>query len=321
MSPRQNEPPLPLKKRPLAAAWLARGWNSDLAYKLRGDTAAAAAALAVLLLFAAAALAPVLSPVDPYDLSQVSLTDSLLPPAWMAGGEWRYLLGTDDQGRDLLSAILFGLRLSLIIGLLSVAASMLTGTAIGLVAGFAGGFIDALIMRIADFQLSFPAILIAFLTDGVARAALPPEIAVNFSIPIVVTSIALSGWVQYARTARGSVIVERSKDYVHAARVIGVSTSRIAIRHVLPNVIDPLLVLATVQVATAIVTEATLSFLGAGMPGTQPSLGTLVRTGSDYLFSGEWWVAVFPGLTLVAIVFSTNLFGDWLRDATNPRLN
>ena len=304
----------------MIAALLRRGWESDLAHDLRTDPIAAPAALLALLLVVAAAFAPLLAPADPYDLKQVNLGDALLPPAWMAGGEPAHPLGTDDQGRDLLSTILFGLRLSLIVGLLSVAASVAIGTAVGLVAGFAGGLIDAVIMRIADLQLSFPAILIAFLVDGVARAALPRDAAGDLAIPVIVISIALSGWVQYARTVRGSTLVERNKDYVQAARVTGVSTLRIATRHVLPNVAGPVLVLTTVQIATAIVTEATLSFLGVGVPPTEPSLVTLVRTGNDYLFSGEWWLAVFPGLTLVAIVFSTNLFGDWLRDATNPRL-
>jgi peptide/nickel transport system permease protein len=304
----------------MIATLLRRGWESDLAHDLRTDPIAAPAALLVLLLVVAAVFAPLLAPVDPYDLKQVNLSDALLPPAWMPGGERAHPLGTDDQGRDLMSTILFGLRLSLIVGLLSVAASVIIGTTVGLVAGFAGGVIDALIMRIADLQLSFPAILIAFLVDGVARAALPRDAARDLAIPVIVISIALSGWVQYARTVRGSTLVERNKDYVQAARVTGVSTPRIAARHVLPNVVGPVLVLATVQIATAIITEATLSFLGVGVPPTEPSLGTLVRVGNDYLFSGEWWLAVFPGLTLVATVFSTNLFGDWLRDATNPRL-
>lgn len=303
------------------SSWLLKAWKSDLLYDLRQDPIATTAALAVLVLFVSAAFAPLLSPFNPYDLKQVNLADALLPPAWTADGDLKHLLGTDDQGRDLLSAILYGLRLSLVIGLLSVAASILLGTAIGLIAGFCGGFVDSVIMRIADIQLSFPAILVAFLVDGIARAALPHESASSLAVPVIVVAITLSGWVQYARTVRGSTMVERNREYVQAARIIGVSTAKIAVKHVLPNVIGPVLVLATVQIATAIVTEATLSFLGVGVSPTEPSLGTLVRTGNDYLSSGEWWVAVFPGLALVAIVFSTNLLGDWLRDALNPRLH
>lgn len=295
-------------------------WRSDIMQDLRRDKLAMAAAIVTLALVLIALLAPLIASFDPYDLRQVDLLDSMLPPAWAEGGQPQYVLGTDDQGRDLLSTLFLGLRLSLVVAFASVALSMAVGVAIGLIAGFVRGPLDAIVMRVADIQLSFPALLIAFLADGIARAALPHHVVAEMSVVVIVCSIALAGWVQYARTIRGVTLVECDKDYVQAARLSGVSTLKIALKHVLPNVAGPALVLATVQIATAIVTESTLSYLGVGVPATEPSLGTLVRIGNDYLFSGSWWVAVFPGLTLVAIVFATNLLGDWLRDATNPRL-
>jgi peptide/nickel transport system permease protein len=247
------------------------------------------------------------------------LADSRLPPAWSAEGNPKYWLGTDDQGRDILSALMFGARISLLVGLSSVALSVLLGVSLGLWAGFWGGKWDALIMRTCDVMLSFPAILVALLIAGVGRA-LFPQAHEALAFGVLIASITLTGWVQYARTVRGSTLVERHKEYVQAARVTGVSPARIMRRHVLPNVMGPVLVLATIQVATAIITEATLSFLGVGAPPTSPSLGTLLRVGNDYLFSGEWWITIFPGLMLVLISLSVNLLGDWLRDALNPRL-
>jgi peptide/nickel transport system permease protein len=259
------------------------------------------------------------SPHDPFDLATLDLGDARLPPAWEADGRARYLLGTDDQGRDILSALMYGARISLLVGFASVVLSVLVGVALGLLAGFAGGRIDAFIMRVCDVMLSFPSILIALLIDGVGRALFPnAHEALAFSVLII--AISLSGWVPYARTVRGSTLVERNKEYVQAARVIGVSPLRIMVRHVLPNVMGPVLVLATIQVGQAILTEATLSFLGVGVPPTSPSLGTLIRIGNDFLFSGEWWITIFPGLMLVLIALSVNLLGDWLRDAINPRL-
>jgi peptide/nickel transport system permease protein len=260
------------------------------------------------------------APHNPFDLTKVELLDALLPPAWSPNGQSTYLLGTDSQGRDLYSAILYGTRVSLLIGLASVLLSMLIGIVLGLISGYAGGRIDAFIMRIADVQLSFPAILIALLIDGVARAAVPRELHEIIAFPVLIGAIALAGWPQYARTVRGSTLVEKNREYVQAARVIGVASPVIMFRHVLPNVLGPVLVLATVHLATAIITEATLSFLGVGVPPTAPSLGTLIRIGNDFLFSGEWWITIFPGAALVLLVLSVNLLGDWLRDALNPRL-
>ncbi|MDU7589181.1 MAG: ABC transporter permease, partial [Acidovorax sp.] len=259
------------------------------------------------------------APHNPFDLSTLELSDARLPPVWQAEGTWKYALGTDDQGRDILSALIYGARISLVVGLASVALSVVVGVALGLVAGFRGGWVDGVLMRLCDVMLSFPAILIALLIAGVGRAVFPnaPD---SLAFGVLILSISLTGWVQYARTVRGSTLVERNKEYVQAARVTGVSPLRIMRKHVLPNVLGPVMVLATIQVATAIITEATLSFLGVGAPPTSPSLGTLIRIGNDYLFSGEWWITVFPGVMLVLIALSVNLLGDWLRDALNPRL-
>ena len=260
-----------------------------------------------------------MAPYNPFDLATLELSNARLPPAWMEGGSALFLLGTEDQGRDILSALMYGARISLAVGLTSVLLSVLIGVTLGVLAGFLGGWVDTVLMRLCDVMLSFPAILIALLIAGVGRA-LFPEAPDALAFGVLVLSITLTGWVQYARTVRGSTLVERNKEYVQAARVTGVAPLRIMRRHVLPNVMGPVLVLATIQVATAIITEATLSFLGVGAPITSPSLGTLIRNGNDYLFSGEWWITIFPGAMLVLIALSVNLLGDWLRDALNPRL-
>lgn len=300
---------------------LKRFWDSDLAWSWRHSPVAIVASIILFLLLVGSLGAGWVAPHDPFDLASIDLLDSLLPPVWEADGQSTYLLGTDSQGRDLFSALLYGTRISLLIGFASVALAMVVGIILGLIAGYAGGRVDALIMRIADIQLSFPAILIALLIDGVARAAVPADMLESIAFPVLVGAIALAGWPQYARTVRGSTMVEKNREYVQAAKVIGVSRSRIMFSHVLPNVMGPVLVLATVHLATAIITEATLSFLGVGVPPTSPSLGTLIRVGNDFLFSGEWWITIFPGVMLVLLVLSVNLLGDWLRDALNPRLN
>lgn len=300
---------------------LARAWDSDLVWSWRHSPVAVAATILFVILMVGAFGARWIAPHNPFDLATLNLLDASKPPAWMADGEATYPLGTDSQGRDLFSALLYGTRVSLLIGLASVALSMVIGIALGLLSGYAGGRTDAFIMRVADVQLSFPAILIALLIDGVARAVVGPGDHDSIAFPVLVGAIALAGWPQYARTVRGSTLVEKNREYVQAARVIGVPAGVIMFRHVLPNVTGPVMVLATVHLATAIITEATLSFLGVGVPATSPSLGTLIRVGNDFLFSGEWWITIFPGLALVLLVLSVNLLGDWLRDAMNPRLN
>jgi peptide/nickel transport system permease protein len=298
---------------------LSRWLDSDVGHSFRSSPTAVVAALVASVCLLCAAFAPWIAPHNPFDLATLELSNARLPPAWMEGGRPEFLLGTEDQGRDILSALMFGARISLAVGVTSVVLSVLIGVLLGVIAGFLGGWIDALLMRLCDVMLSFPPILIALLIAGVGRAVFP-DAQDTLAFGVLVVSITLTGWVQYARTVRGLTLVERSKEYVQAARVTGVSPLRIMRRHVLPNVMGPVLVLATIQVATAIITEATLSFLGVGAPVTSPSLGTLIRNGNDYLFSGEWWITVFPGAMLVLIALSVNLLGDWLRDALNPKL-
>jgi peptide/nickel transport system permease protein len=274
----------------------------------------------VVALVGAAFLAPLIAPHDPYDLRSLSLLDANLPPAWVEGGDARYLLGTDDQGRDILSAILYGTRASLLIGVASVLLATLLGVTLGLLAGYAGGRLDSAIMRVADVQLTFPAILTALLIDGVALAMFREHRLEGGKFWVLVVAIGLAFWVQYARTVRGSTLVERNKEYVQAARLIGLNPVKIMFRHILPNVMGPVLVIATINLALAIITEATLSFLGVGLPPTAPSLGTMIQIGNRYLFSGSWWMVAFPGVTLALLALAVNLLGDWLRDALNPKL-
>jgi peptide/nickel transport system permease protein len=307
------------RKETLMKTWWMRWWDSDIGYSFRTSPAAIVAALIALVCGLSALFAPWVAPHNPFDLASLELSNARLPPVWYEQGQWAFPLGTDDQGRDILSALIYGARISLFVGLASVLLSVLLGVTLGLIAGFLGGWVDAVLMRLCDVMLSFPAILIALLIAGVGRA-LFPNAHETLAFGVLILSITLTGWVQYARTVRGSTLVERQKEYVQAARVIGVAPLRIMRRHVLPNVLGPVLVLATIQVATAIITEATLSFLGVGAPPTSPSLGTLIRIGNDYLFSGEWWITIFPGVMLVLIALSVNLLGDWLRDALNPRL-
>ncbi len=298
---------------------LARWLDSDVWYSFRSSPMAIVAALIAALCIVCSVFAPWVAPHNPFDLATLNLSDARLPPAWIEGGSAKYLLGTDDQGRDILSALFYGARLSLAVGLASVLLSLVVGVGLGLLSGFVGGALDAFLMRLCDVMLSFPSILVALLINGVGRA-LFPNAQDSLALGVLILAISLTGWVQYARTVRGSTLVERSKEYVQAARVIGVAPLRIMFRHVLPNVLGPVLVLATIQVAAAIITEATLSFLGVGVPPTSPSLGTLIRVGNDFLFAGEWWITIFPGVMLVLIALSVNLLGDWLRDALNPRL-
>jgi peptide/nickel transport system permease protein len=316
-----NAPPAPpaLAVAAESGSALQRFFAGDVWYSFKRSPVAIISALLVLVCVVSAVFAPWIAPHNPFDLATLNLGDARLPPAWIAGGNSSYLLGTDDQGRDILSALMYGARISLFVGLAAVVLSVLLGVGLGLLSGFVGGRTDAFIMRVCDVMLSFPAILVALLIDGVGRA-LFPNAHETLAFAVLILAIALTGWVKYARTVRGSTMVERQKEYVQAARVIGVSSGRIMRRHVLPNVLGPVLVLATIDVAQAVIIEATLSFLGVGVPPTSPSLGTLIRVGNDFLFSGEWWITVFPGAMLMIIALSVNLLGDWLRDALNPRL-
>ncbi|MFG6157535.1 ABC transporter permease [Halomonas sp. 1390] len=294
--------------------------DSDLFYSFRRSPITIVAFVVVVTLILAAIFAPWIAPHDPFDVSTLSLLNSELPPAWVAGGDPAFLLGTDGQGRDVLSALLYGARISILVGLASVAFAMTLGVCLGLLAAYVGGTVDALIMRIADVMISFPPILVALLINGVARGVLPPEMQHDAVIFVLILAIGLTTWVQYARTVRGSTLVEKNREYVLAARVIGLRSRAIMAKHILPNVIGPILVVATVNLAIAILIEAALSFLGVGMPPTEPSLGTLIRIGNEFLFSGVWWVVIFPSAVLVLLVLSVNLLGDWLRDALNPKL-
>jgi peptide/nickel transport system permease protein len=294
--------------------------KSDIGYSLGRSPLALLSAVTALALASAAIFAPWLAPHDPTDLASLSLLDSFKPPLGLPDADWSNPLGTDNQGRDVLSAIMFGMRISLLVGFSSIVLAVVLGVMIGLIAGYAGGLVDAALMRIADIQLTFPAILTALLVDGIIGAALPKEYRERSQLFVITFSIGISLWPSFARTVRGSTLVERNKDYVLAAQVIGVPAWRIMVSHVLPNVIGPALIVGTLGLGLAIISEATLSFLGAGLPPTQPSLGTLIRLGNDFLFSGQWWVTIFPAAALVLLVLCVNLLGDWLRDALNPRL-
>jgi peptide/nickel transport system permease protein len=305
---------------PVAPGRFATLRDSDILHSFLRSKVTVAAAVVTAAIVLGAFLAPWIAPHNPFDLRTLSLLDSHNPPAWITGGDARYLLGTDDQGRDVLSAILYGSRISIIVGVVSVLFAAALGITLGLIAGYAGGILDAAIMRVADVQLTFPAILIALLIDGTVRALFGEQRHDDMVLWVMVLSIGLSSWVQYARTVRGSTLVEKDKDYILAARLIGIRPAMILFRHVLPNVMGPVLVIATINLGLAIILEATLSFLGVGLPPTQPSLGTLIRIGNNFLFSGEWWIAIFPGIMLAALVLAVNLLGDWLRDALNPKL-
>lgn len=297
-----------------------RAIDSDVFFSFRNSPVTMGAATITAICLFAAAFAPFIAPQDPYDLGGLRLMDAFTPPAWESGGTAKFLLGTDDQGRDMLSTIIYGTRLSLGIGFGAVGLAALVGVVLGLVSGFVGGITDSIIMRVAEVQLSFPAILIALLVDGVLRGVIPFQQLDAIAIYVVILSIGISTWPQYARTVRALTMVEKTKEYIQAAQVIGLHPSVILFRHILGNVMGPVLVIATIQLAIAIILEATLSFLGVGIPPTQPSLGTLIRVGNDYLFSGEWWITAFPGAMLAVLIISVNLLGDWLRDIFNPKL-
>jgi len=312
---RAPNPPTPSLREKLH-----RAWDSDIAWSFRHSPVAILAAVVAMTLLLGAILAPWIAPQNAFDAASLNLMEGFTRPGEVSTAGHVFLLGTDDQGRDVFSAILYGSRISLLVGLASVAFSIAIGVTLGLTAGYVGGRTGAVIMRIADIQLSFPAILIALLVFGVARGLIAPQYHEQAAIAVLIVAIGLSNWAAYARTVRGSTLVEKSKDYVMSARVMGRSTFSIMGQHVLPNVIGPVLVIATINLALAIIAESTLSFLGVGVPPTQPSLGTLIRVGQQFLFSGEWWILFYPALDLVLLALSINLLGDWLRDALNPKL-
>ncbi|SEI05077.1 ABC transporter permease [Paracoccus alkenifer] len=297
-----------------------RLFDSDIWFSWSRSPVTIIATLVALALILGAALAPWIAPHTPFNPATVELMDGFTPPGAQALSGTSYLLGTDDQGRDMLSTIMYGSRVSLFVGFAATLFAMTLGIALGLTAGYRGGFADTLIMRIADVQLSFPAILIALLIFGVAQGLIPASQQEQTAVWVLILAIGLSNWAQFARTVRGTTMVERQKDYVSAARLLGRNPLAIVTRHVLPNVLGPVLVIATISLALAIIEEATLSYLGVGVPPTQPSLGTLIRIGQRFLFSGEWWILAFPAVTLILLALSVNLLGDWLRDALNPRL-
>ncbi len=313
-----HQPLTSLKQEP---SRLARAWDSDLAYSFRHSPVAIAAAIVAVLLLSGALLAPWLAPQNAFDAASLDLMDGFTRPGDVSAGSGKtFIFGTDSQGRDIFSAILYGSRVSLLVGFASVLFSVALGVSLGLRAGYLGGRTDALIMRSADIQLSFPAILIALLVFGVARGLIAPQHHEQMAVITLIVAIGLSHWAQYARTVRGSTMVEKNKDYVMSARVMGRSPFAIMAKHVLPNVLGPVMVIATINLALAVIEESTLSFLGVGVPPTQPSLGTLIRVGQQFLFSGEWWILFYPALELVLLALSINLLGDWLRDALNPKL-
>lgn len=299
----------------------AKFWDSDFAWSFRHSPVALIASLVVLILLLAAVFAPVIAPYNPFDPASLNLMNGFTPPGTPnAFTQETFFLGTDDQGRDVFSTILYGMRISLFVGVSAVMLALIIGVILGLVAAYFGGWVETLIMRIADVQLTFPAILVAMLIFGIAKGVTPPEYRNEMAIYVLIIAIALSDWVQFARVVRGAALVEKNKEYVQAARLIGRGPIPIMFRHILPNVLSPVLVIATISLALAIIAEATLSFLGVGAPPTQPSLGTLIRIGQGFLFSGEWWILFFPACTLLALALSVNLLGDWLRDALNPKL-
>lgn len=294
--------------------------DNDIMWSFLSSPGAMTAAVVSSIIILACLFAPLIAPFDPFDPAQISLWDGKLPPSWAEGGQSQYVLGTDNQGRDMLSTILYGGRLSILVGLAAICLGMVMGVTLGVIAGYVGGATEAIIMRLADVQLTIPGILLAILINGVGRAALPLELREEFAIYVVIIAIGLTDWPQFARVARGATLVEANKEYVQAARIIGLPSWLIMLRHILPNTMRPILVIATIGLALAIIAEATLSFLGQGIPPTTPSLGTLIRVGNEYLFSGLWWITLFPAVALIVLVFSVNLLGDWLRDALNPKL-
>ncbi|OED46373.1 ABC transporter permease [Leisingera sp. S232] len=297
-----------------------RAWNSNMGYSFRRNPVAVVSMIVFLLIAVASFLAPLIAPYDPYDPAQIDIMNSEYPPAWINGSLPGFILGTDDQGRDLWSTILYGTRLSLLIGICAVALQAFLGISIGLIAGYVGGRLDSLLMRLADIQLSFSTLMVAIIFLAVTQAMFGTDTFNKYAVVFLIAVIGVAEWPQYARTVRATVLAEKKKEYVDSARVLGFGPMRIMVRHILPNSLSPIFVISTVQVANAIISEASLSFLGLGMPPSQPSLGSLISSGFDYIFSGSWWITAIPGVVLVVLVLVINLLGDWMRDVLNPKL-
>ena len=294
--------------------------DSYLWYSFRRDKIAIASLLVLLVLVVFAVFAPLVSPYNPYDPDMIDIMNSELPPVWQDGGDSAFMLGTDSQGRDMLSTMIYGMRISIIIGLGAVALQAVLGVLIGLFAGYHGGRLDSFFMRAADVQLSFSYLMVAIFLSAILQAVVGVARFGEIAVPFLILVIGFSQWPQYARTVRASVLAERKKEYVEAARVAGFSAPRIVLSQIFPNTLSPILVLSTIQVANAVMSEAALSFLGLGMPVDRPSLGSLINSGFEFIFSGAWWITALPGLLLVILVLSINLLGDFLRDVFNPKL-
>jgi len=295
--------------------------DSDVFFSFKKSPTAIISSLILFIILFSSIFAEIVSPYNPFDPKSLSLMDAFIPPSWSEGGETRFLLGTDGQGRDMLSTIIYGSRISLIVGFAAILFSAVFGVILGLTAGYFGGKYEMAVMRFADVQLTVPSILMALLVDGIARGLIPKNLHGEMAIYVLIFAIGISEWPQFARVSRGATLVEKNKDYVSASKIIGVGNLIIMFKHILPNILRPILVIGTIGLALAIIAESTLSFLGVGVPPTTPSLGTLIRIGDDFLFSGEWWITFFPAIFLVLLAFSINLLGDWMRDTLNPKLN
>jgi peptide/nickel transport system permease protein len=297
-----------------------RLYNTDIGYSFFNSKVAIFSFLLFLLIVFCSLFAEFVSPYDPFNPLNISLMDAFIPPVWTDEGDVRFILGTDQQGRDMLSTIIYGSRISLIVGFASIAFAMIVGVFLGITAGYIGGKYEVIVMRLTDVQLTIPSILMALLVDGIARAIISKSMHDEMAIYVLIFAIGISEWPQFARVTRASTLVEKNKEYVAASKIIGLSSIYIMFKHILPNILRPVLVIATIGLALAIIAESTLSFLGVGVPPTTPSLGTLIRFGNNFLFSGEWWITFFPAIFLIILALSINLLGDWMRDALNPKL-
>ena len=295
-------------------------YDTDIGYSFFNSKIAIISSSIFLIIFLCSFLAEIVAPYDPFDPLNISLMDAFIPPVWSEGGNANFFLGTDQQGRDMFSTMIYGSRISLIVGFSSIIFAMILGVSLGITAGYIGGRYETIVMRLTDVQLTIPSILMALLVDGIARAIISKSMHDEMAIYVLIFAIGISEWPQFARVTRASTLVEKNKEYISASKIIGLSNILIMFKHILPNILRPILVIATIGLALAIITESTLSFLGVGIPPTTPSLGTLIRFGNNFLFSGEWWITFFPAIFLVVLALSNTLLGDWMRDALNPKL-